>query len=98
VCEPLDGGVNVDPGKADLGLEMGPKSMTVTNYLALLRGINVGGKNLIKMGDLKSFLETQRLTDVSTYIQSGNVLFASNEPAPALAARIEDCLFASVEA
>jgi uncharacterized protein (DUF1697 family) len=48
-------------------------------YIALLRGINVGGKALIKMADLKTCVEELGLDDVSTYIASGNVLFASAE-------------------
>jgi uncharacterized protein (DUF1697 family) len=52
-------------------------------YVALLRGINVGGKNLIKMADLKACLEDHGLEDVATYIQSGNVVFASAETATA---------------
>jgi uncharacterized protein (DUF1697 family) len=48
-------------------------------YLALLRGINVGGKNIIKMADLKASFESMGLSDVTTYIQSGNVVFASTE-------------------
>jgi uncharacterized protein (DUF1697 family) len=44
-------------------------------YVALLRGINVGGKTLIKMADLKSCIEALGLDDVSTFIASGNVLF-----------------------
>jgi uncharacterized protein (DUF1697 family) len=47
-------------------------------YVALLRGINVGGKNLIKMADLKACLEDHGLEDVATYIQSGNVVFGSD--------------------
>lgn len=47
-------------------------------YLALLRGINVGGNNIIKMVDLKASFENLGFTDVSTYIQSGNVLFKSD--------------------
>jgi uncharacterized protein (DUF1697 family) len=50
-----------------------------THYLALLRGINVGGNNIIKMVDLKKCFETIGFTDVVTYIQSGNVLFKSEE-------------------
>ncbi len=50
-----------------------------TQYLALLRGINVGGNNIIKMVDLKACFESIGLDDVVTYIQSGNVLFKSNE-------------------
>jgi uncharacterized protein (DUF1697 family) len=48
-------------------------------YIALLRGINVGGKTLIKMADLSAYIEALRLDDVSTYIASGNVLFYSTE-------------------
>jgi len=47
-------------------------------YVALLRGINVGGKNVIKMADLRSCLEATGLENVATYIQSGNVLFQSD--------------------
>jgi len=53
---------------------------TSTRYLALLRGINVGGNNIIKMADLKACFETMGFTDVATYIQSGNVIFVSDEP------------------
>lgn len=48
-------------------------------YLALLLGINVGGKNQIKMFDLKTCFEQMGLRDVVTFIQSGNVLFSTNE-------------------
>ncbi len=48
-------------------------------YLALLRGINVGGNNIIKMVDLKACFENMGLNDVVTYIQSGNVLFKLDE-------------------
>ena len=44
-------------------------------HLALLRGINVGGKNLIPMAELRSCFESMGFEDVATYIQSGNVLF-----------------------
>lgn len=47
----------------------------ITTYLALLRGINVGGKNIIKMSALKNVVEGCGFTNVSTYIQSGNVIF-----------------------
>lgn len=53
--------------------------MAQTQYLALLRGINVGGNNIIKMADLKACFESLGLTDVVTYIQSGNVIFKSAE-------------------
>jgi uncharacterized protein (DUF1697 family) len=62
-------------------------------YVALLRAINVGGSNLIKMSALKSCFETQGLCDVSTYIASGNVLFtAGREHREALTTRVESAL------
>jgi uncharacterized protein (DUF1697 family) len=53
------------------------KTARMTQYVALLRGINVGGANLIKMADLKACFEKEGFHDVGTYIQSGNVLFSS---------------------
>ena len=46
--------------------------------IALLRGINVGGKNIIKMADLKASFERRGFEPAVTYINSGNVLFASD--------------------
>ncbi len=54
--------------------------MRDNRYLCLLRGINVGGKNIIPMADLKSCFENMGFTGVSTFIQSGNVLFNSDKP------------------
>lgn len=48
-------------------------------YIALLRGINVSGKNLIKMDALKSSLEKLQFKSIKTYIQSGNIVFESEE-------------------
>jgi len=53
--------------------------MTESQYLVLLRGINVGGNNIIKMADLKICFENMGFTDVVTFIQSGNVVFRSTE-------------------
>jgi uncharacterized protein (DUF1697 family) len=47
-------------------------------YVALLRGINVGGRNLLRMVDLRVCLERRGFRSVSTYIQSGNVIFESD--------------------
>ncbi len=49
------------------------------HFLALLRGINVGGKNVIAKDDLRQCFEDLGFTDVQTYIQSGNILFRSAE-------------------
>jgi len=46
-------------------------------FVALLRGINVGGTRKVPMAKLRSVVESQRCSDVKTYIQSGNVVFAS---------------------
>ena len=48
-------------------------------YAALLRGINVGGSNVIKMEDLKKTFEELGLSGVKTYIASGNIIFKSDE-------------------
>jgi uncharacterized protein (DUF1697 family) len=59
-------------------------------YIALLRAINVSGHAVIKMTDLKKIFESLGFTDVSTYIQTGNVTFSSNETdKEKLAAKIE---------
>jgi uncharacterized protein (DUF1697 family) len=52
-------------------------------HLALLRGINVSGHNMIKMDVLKSTLEKLGFQKVQTYIQSGNVFLDSDEESPA---------------
>ncbi|MFD1885519.1 DUF1697 domain-containing protein [Paenibacillus wenxiniae] len=49
-------------------------------YVALLRGINVGGKNKINMKQLKQAFEQAGMTQVITYINSGNIIFASELP------------------
>jgi uncharacterized protein (DUF1697 family) len=68
----------------------------VARYVALLRGINVGGNNMIKMSALKTCFEAEGFSDVVTYIQSGNVLFTSNAtPSAKLEARIEIVLAAT---
>ena len=70
----------------------------MAHHLALLRGINVGGKNLIKMADLKACFEENGFDNVATYIQSGNVLFESPESSAAkLTARIEKMLGGSFD-
>jgi uncharacterized protein (DUF1697 family) len=70
----------------------------MNQYVALLRGINVGGNNLIKMTELKACFEKQGLADVSTYIQSGNVIFSADPGgAAALVARIERALGAAFD-
>jgi len=65
----------------------------MNRYCALLRGINVGGNNIIKMADLKTAFENMGFNDVKTYIQSGNVVFSSEvDNAESLRVLIEDSL------
>jgi uncharacterized protein (DUF1697 family) len=70
-----------------------PASAGVRRYVALLRGINVGGKNVIRMTDLKVCVEKLPARDVATFIQSGNVIFSCEEAdAAKLTDRIERML------
>jgi uncharacterized protein (DUF1697 family) len=48
-------------------------------YIALIRGINVGGKNAVSMTQLKDTLVASGFEDVSSYINSGNILFQSQD-------------------
>ena len=47
-------------------------------YIALFRGINVGGRNVLPMKELIASLQGLGFQDVRTYMQSGNVVFRSN--------------------
>jgi uncharacterized protein (DUF1697 family) len=60
--------------------------------IALLRGINVGGKNVIRMAELRSSLEDAGLSDVSTLIQSGNICFESSRACKGLEKLIHDTI------
>jgi uncharacterized protein (DUF1697 family) len=62
----------------------------ITSYLALLRGINVGGHKKIKMEELRKLFEKIGLHHVKTYIQSGNVLFQSEKNSVELVQIIEN--------
>lgn len=58
--------------------------------MALLRGINVGGRNRVAMADLRAVVEALHHTDVATYIQSGNVAFTGRDaPTTELAGELE---------
>jgi len=66
--------------------------MSVT-YVALLRGINVGGKNKLPMKDLVEMFVEAGCGNVRTYIQSGNVIFSA---APGASARLPDLIAARI--
>ena len=52
----------------------------MTDYISILRGINVSGKKMIRMEDLKVLYEGLDFSEVTTYIQSGNVIFKTGFP------------------
>lgn len=66
--------------------------MTCRQGVALLRGINVGGRNRVAMADLRAAFTAAGYASVSTYIQSGNVAFATDAPALQLESAVEDML------
>lgn len=62
-------------------------------YVALLRGINVGGNNKLPMAELRDCLSKNGFENVKTYIQSGNVIFDSSESdATKLTKIVENCI------
>lgn len=63
-------------------------------FISILRGINVSGQKKILMSDLKGLYENLGFKDVATYIQSGNVIFKSNEKLPdtGFAKKIEEAI------
>src|SRR5690242_10508394 len=63
--------------------------MAKKTYVALLRGINVGGKAKVEMSRLKQAFERLGLQNVSTYINSGNVIFQSSDNPLKLVIKIE---------
>jgi uncharacterized protein (DUF1697 family) len=72
-----------------MGLAMKQRT-NLTTYVALLRGINVGGHAVVSMKELKACFEELGFQDVSTYINSGNIIFKdSRKNIPELVQRIE---------
>ena len=62
----------------------------MTVYVALLRGVNVGGRGKVDMRELKLQVEALGCTDVSTYINSGNVIFRDGRTAATLTRVLEE--------
>jgi len=58
-------------------------------FICLLRGVNVGGNNLLKMDVLRSLCDSIGVTGAKTYLQSGNVVFRGSGDRAALAKKIE---------
>lgn len=61
----------------------------MTRYVVLIRGINVGSTRKLPMAELRALCIELGYVDVATYIQSGNVLLSSRDPAPVVAACLE---------
>lgn len=61
-------------------------------YIALLRAVNVGGTGSLPMAELKAICEALGFTDVKTYIQSGNVLFRSDEAEKLVEEKLDEAL------
>ncbi|HEV2781409.1 MAG TPA: DUF1697 domain-containing protein [Actinophytocola sp.] len=68
----------------------------MTRYVALLRGINVGGHNKVPMAALRDICASVGCTDVATYIQSGNVVLTSSLDAAKLSAALESAIAAEL--
>jgi uncharacterized protein (DUF1697 family) len=73
---------------------MGRSGSTSGTFVALLRGINVGGKHTLPMKDLVAIFERAGCGDVRHYIQSGNVVFTA---APDLGKRVPELVASSIE-
>jgi len=69
----------------------------MTNYVALLRGVNLVGNSTLKMADLKAIAEELGLKNARTFIASGNLLFASNKPEEKLRLMLEKRLRAHMD-
>lgn len=61
-------------------------------YVALLRGINVGGNNKVDMKQLMTAMSKAGFEEVSTYINSGNIFFSANDPKSILSNRLEQLI------
>lgn len=64
----------------------------MTQFVAFLRAVNVGGTGKLPMADLRQMFDELGFTDVKTYIASGNVAFTSDKPEKAIKSAVEDKL------
>ena len=64
----------------------------MTEFVALLRGINVGGKNILPMGEFRELLAKLGCEDVATYIQSGNAVFRHQKTTAELSELISEAV------
>lgn len=73
-----------------------PTIIMTKRYIGLLRGINVGGKNRLPMARLREIFAELGAREVSTYIQSGNVIFTSNAKAATILEQVSERLAAEL--
>lgn len=73
--------------------QYGKTAPKMTHYIALLRGVNVGGKNKVSMSVLKEAFENKGLKEVVTYINSGNILFLSELDPQEVKALCQDTIY-----
>ena len=64
----------------------------VTTYISLLRGINVGGNKKIPMTDLRELYKALKLSNIQIYINSGNVIFDSDDSAQNIKSKLEQAI------
>ena len=64
----------------------------MARFVALIRGINVGGTGKLPMADLRDLMDGLGWTDVQTYIQSGNAVFSTDGTADALGQALSDAI------
>lgn len=69
----------------------------MTSMVALLRGINVGGRNRLAMVDLRAIAADLGYRDIATYIQSGNLLFATEQTAARVGPELEAAIASATE-
>jgi uncharacterized protein (DUF1697 family) len=85
--------IPVRPGAARAGTCLLRQDVAVPTYVALLRGINLGGHKKVAMADLRELVTSLGHADVATYIQSGNVVFSTEQSdTAALAAALEEAI------
>ncbi len=80
------GGDDRHPGTED------PWNRMMATLVALLRAVNVGGTGKLPMADLRALCEAAGFENVTTYIQSGNVVFSTTLPTATAKKRLEDAL------
>lgn len=75
-----------------MGILLECKLQSMKKHIAFLRGINVSGQKKIKMAELRAQMEIEGFQGVQSYIQSGNLLFESDEASSELETKVKDTI------